>query len=302
MAGSEFKRIMNELGAQTAVLHTLSDSEREKLHVCLTQMLLDILKVCEKHGITMMLGHGSALGCVRHGGFIPWDDDLDLLMPRSDFEKFKKIFAGELSKDYELVSPNYQGRAKTRFPKVMKKNTTLRELSDIGSDLPCGVYIDIFVLENIPAGTIHRRIKGFLCDFLMLGSSCAHWYEHRSRLLREYMCVTTAGKAAYCLRMAAGFVFSVIPASKWFDWVDQAVRYPKETGILGAPTGRKHYLGEILPKPVFLPTVEGKFAGQTVPLPGDCDRYLGNLYGDYMEIPPAEKRERHLIVDFSLEG
>mgnify|MGYP000934529859 FL=1 len=69
-------------------------------------MYSDILRVCEKYNIRVMLGGGSALGAVRHGGFIPWDDDLDLIMPREDYNKFISVFDKELSDLYEITSPN----------------------------------------------------------------------------------------------------------------------------------------------------------------------------------------------------
>ena len=73
---------------------------------CLLEMYSDILRVCEKYNIRVMLGGGSALGAVRHGGFIPWDDDLDLIMPREDYNKFISVFDKELSDLYEITSPN----------------------------------------------------------------------------------------------------------------------------------------------------------------------------------------------------
>lgn len=301
MANDQFKTMMNRLSQNSSVLRELSEAESIALKQCLLEMLQDVYRVCRKHDICLMLGGGSALGSVRHGGFIPWDDDLDLLMPRADFEKFKQIFSQELSESYILVSPNYQGAAKVRFPKIMKKGTTMKELTDINSSLPCHVFLDIFLLENVPQNPLHRRMKGIWCNFLMLGGSCSCWFEARCPEIKRYMCVSRSGKIAYYLRMAAGAVLSVIPSRKWFDLTDKAVQYPKKTGLLGIPTDRKHYFGEILPTTSYVPVSFGTFEGQEFPLPGDCDAHLSNQYGDYMSIPPVEERERHLIVDFSLE-
>jgi lipopolysaccharide cholinephosphotransferase len=284
------------------ILRALSPEEMTTLKECLIEMYLDVAAVCEKHGLCIMLGGGSALGAVRHQGFIPWDDDLDLLMPRSDYEKLAGVFQDELSEKYTLVAPNRPEPAKARFPKIIKKNTTLKELTDLDSDLPSGIFLDIFILENVPGNPVLRSIKGILCSGLMYMSSCAYWYEHGGDAVRRYMCGTTEGAKEYRKRRTIGKICSLIPSHRRFNMVDRAVRYKKETGLLGIPTGRKHYFGEILPTSVYLPVTDGTFEGHNVKIPGGYDKYLRNLYGNYMEIPPVEKRERHLIVEFSVDN
>lgn len=294
------KDMMNSLASKSTILYQLSAEERELLKACLLEMYSDIRAVCQKYNLTIMLGGGSALGCVRHQGFIPWDDDLDLMMPRADYEFFKQIFELELGERYELLAPNYGEKAKSRFPKIMKKGTTFKEISDVDSDLPCGVFLDIFLIENVPQSHIHRKLKGIWCNGLMFLSSHVYLYEHRSEELKKYMSGTVSGKRSFQFRMLIGKLFHFFSAKKWFDLVDQAVQYGKETGCVTIPTGRKHYFGEILQKSVLLPVSIGDFCGQKVPIPGDYDAYLKNLYGNYMLIPPEEKREKHFIVDFKL--
>ena len=84
----------------------LQENELKQLHECLLSILKDFIYVCEKYNLHYTLGGGSVLGAVRHHGFIPWDDDLDINMPRKDYERFKNIFANELSDEYELNVPN----------------------------------------------------------------------------------------------------------------------------------------------------------------------------------------------------
>ena len=291
---------MNELSHGSDVLRELTPAENQQLKEHLIAMFQDVYAVCQKYNLTIMLGGGSALGAIRHEGFIPWDDDLDLLMPRCDYDVLQSVFEKELGETYFLSAPNSNGHSKNRFPKIMKKGTVLKELTDINSNDPCGIFLDIFILEQVPEQKVIRTLKGLGSHLLMFGGSQAYWYEHRCLEVKRYMCQTSKGKRNYWLRMAMGCVCSIIPSWKWFDAVDKAVQFHGNTTLLGIPTGRKHYFGEILPAEVYLPVSHGTFEGIQVPIPGNCDRYLTNLYGNYMQIPPAEKRERHLIVDLQL--
>lgn len=299
--GSFFKDTMNTLTRNSAILRELTTEEQCALKECMLEIFQDVYRVCQKHGLVVMLAEGTVLGCVRHKGYIPWDDDLDIVMPRRDFELLKGVFKKELGDRYILCAPNYEGKAKTRFPKIFKKGTEMKELTDINSDLPCGVYLDVFLLDNIPQNKFVQTVKGHWCDVLMKTATCVYWYEHRCAEIKEYMCKSRTGKMLYYFQTVVGGACHVImPSWKWFNWVDKAIRCHKETGLMGITTGRKHYFGEILPTEVFLPVSCGIFEGVEVPLPGDCDKYLKNLYGDYMQIPPPEKRERHLVVSLKL--
>lgn len=301
MAKTAFKDTMNSLAVNSQLLRELTEEERIALKSCLLNMFQDVYRVCQKHGITIMMTGGSTLGSIRHEGFIPWDDDLDLTMPRDDYEKLKVIFDAELGDRYILCAPNYIGKSKARFPKIMKKGTVMKELTDINTDLPCGVFLDIFLLENVPNNIFIRKVKGFCCNSLMLGGSCAYWYEHRCTEIKRFMCGTGSGTRMYYLRMLLGWFCHFIPSWKWFNMTDIAIRHKKATGLLGIPTGRKHYFGEVLPATAYLPVSYGLFEKVQVPLPGDYDMCLRNLYGDYWQIPPIEKRERHLVVSIALD-
>lgn len=301
MADSKFKALMNSLSSDSNILRELSPEENQSLKFELIQMFQDVLAVCQKHNLTIMLGGGSALGCVRHQGFIPWDDDLDLMMPRNDYEAFKNFFEEELGERYILSAPNYKGPSKARFPKIIKRDTVFKELTDINSKLPCGIFLDVFLIENVSENILYQKIKGFWCSILMFASTQAFWYEHRCDELKAYMCQTDAGKKTHRTRMVIGRMCSVVPSWKWFNAVDRAVQYQGQTKLVGMPTGRKHYFGEIHSRDVLLPVSYGSFCNIKSPLPGKTDAYLRKLYGEnYMELPPESKREKHFIVEFEL--
>ena len=293
-----FKSLINEL-PKGASSHQLTKEEREKLKEVMLSCYKDVARVCKKHRICVMLGGGSTLGAVRHRGFIPWDDDLDLLMTRAGYERFRKAFKEELGEKYILNAPNYEGRASNRFPKVLVKGTVFAEIGEDPGDPASKIKIDIFILDYVPDNPLLRKLKGLFCTALMFVAGNVGSYEQKDGALKAYMCQTKEGKRAFYFRTAVGKVFSFLSASTWYGLVDTACKALRPSSRMGVVTGRKHYFGEIFENEVFVPRSSGVFEGIKVPLPGDTDRYLRNLYGDYMTLPPEEDREVHPIKEIS---
>lgn len=278
-------------------IKVLSDKERSELQNTLVEMYKDLLEVCEKYKLTPYLGGGSALGAVRHGGFIPWDDDFDVNMTREDYSVLQSVFERELSDKYILSAPNYKGKSITRFPKILKKGTKLAEtIGPREDELQC-VFIDIFLIENIPENRFHMLMKGTVCNTLEYIASRVNLYVNADSvsisLLKQTGC-------RYYLDRFVGAFFSWIPLGVWNNLVDRAVQYPKDSSLCGFPTGRKHYFGEILEKKKLFPQRYIQFGDIMVPVFSGVDYYLRNLFGDYMKIPPEEKREQHFIREMKL--
>lgn len=277
----------------------LDEASLRALQRVLLDMYKDILRVCSKYHIIPYLIGGSALGAIRHQGFIPWDDDLDIGMTRSDYQKFRSVFNRELSDQYILNAPNRSKDPIARFPKVLKKNTRMTGIGGTKIDRYQCVFVDIFILENVPENAAHRKLKGFFCNAMeyISGTVFDHenWSEDLDLLYRR------TGYSNYLLRKLIGTVFSLVPSARWFSLIDRHVQYRGKSALFGIPTGRKHYFGEILKKKEILPETEVPFEDIKAPVFQGYDRYLTNLYGDYMEIPPVEKRERHLKKKLDLE-
>ncbi len=295
-----FKSILDNLKSDE-IMRDISEEEKKYLKQVLLSAYKDITYVFEKYSLTHMLIGGSALGAVRHKGFIPWDDDLDIAMPRRDFEKFKMVFSKSLGDKYILSSPNYIGNARNRFPQILIKDTRLCEIENAENDPLCMIKIDLFVIENIPDNKFMCTIKGIWCSILMFIASYAATYQEHSPYLKTYMYKTKNGRKIYNKRIFWGKLFSFISKKTWYDMVDKACQYKRKTSFMGIPTGRGHYFGEIRSKKTFLPVSKGIFEGMEINLPGDSTDYLTNLYGDYTKIPPENKRERHLIVDLKFK-
>ena len=133
-------------------LETLKDLQRTLLEI-----LQDFADICKKYGFYYSICGGTALGAVRHGGFIPWDDDIDVFMLRKDYEKFLEIFKTEISEKYYLKSMETTPEIGMPITQLMKRGTIFRTTNSLPED-DSGVYIDICILDNAPDNIILRTI------------------------------------------------------------------------------------------------------------------------------------------------
>lgn len=278
----------------------ISDEERVQLQNILVEIYRDILTYCQEKGWTPYLVGGSALGAVRHKGFIPWDDDLDVGMLRDEYEKFITEFESEYGSKYIVNSPGKSQKAKVRFTKVLKKSTVFKELIAIDDDdLNC-IFVDIFPIDNVSNNRIIRTMKGIYADCLAYISSQVFNYYNRSAKLIEALKRT--GKLNYAVRMLTGHLFGVKKPDWWFQKYDSAVRCKDSNSVYCTiSAGRKHYFGEMIERDKVVPARYIDFCGIQAPVFRNVEFYLSNMYGNYMEIPPAEKRERHYIQELSFD-
>lgn len=293
------KAVLNKVSRDSELLKKLDPEEIRELQMCLFEIYHAVKRVCDKYNLRLFLIGGSALGAVRHHGFIPWDDDMDLSMTRSDFEVFSRVFEDELSDEYVLNAPNYSALARNRFPLVMKKGTYYRTLIDSKHEEHHLINVEIFILENTPDSFLQRKVKGLVCNFLSLLSWEVFIWENRNEQIKQYL--KAAGTAGYIIRMAMGFLFSFRSSARWFDLYDRAIQYKDEhSACCCLPSGRKRYFGEIMRREQWLPGQYLDFEGEKVLVFSDMDPYLRNLYGDYMKIPPEKEREVHTACEIRI--
>lgn len=300
-----YKDRLNDLARiSDAVLRQLTEEESVQLKALLLDMYKDFAQLCDTHGLTYMLGGGSCLGAVRHKGFIPWDDDMDINMPRQDYEKLKNLLmSGVLDEKYEFTCPNSGKDAPCCFLKIYRKNTLWMGMGGEYSPYPKGVCLDVFIMDGAPQNRVCRFVKGVVSDAIRFIANIVS--EAHSPLTIRQKVFYSQDNMTYLivmLRRCTGFLFSFVSHRRWIDMFDDFVKCEvPDSGLVTFPTGRSRYAGETMDVSTHLPVKEGMFEGVVVNLPAKAEEYLRHNYGDdYMQVPGKEKRECHFVVDFDL--
>lgn len=257
----------------------ISEYVKNNLRECqLKQLgiLEEVDRICKKHDIGYWLDGGSLLGAVRHGGFIPWDDDIDIAMTQKDLKHFCKVAPSELREGLFLQTEESEPSAKEPIIKIRDNNSLYLEGSDIlGAPYNKGVFIDIFPFvpcPNIPKSILKKLTKGIAKSYSILHKP--HYYCLRA--VAEWFWFT----ARYYVSMGI-----------WNTWCTFANKSKYMSNIpINNGYGINHLQSSIFP----LGKIE--FEGKTFSAPNDPDAYLSDLYKNYMEIPPVEKQHIHAIM------
>lgn len=298
-----YKNLLNE-AMQSSGIRVISEEESKALKGCLLEFLDKILTISKKYNLCVMLTGGSCLGAVRHRGFIPWDDDLDLMMPRMDLERLIDLLKGEeLVSNWELVYPQKDKDSSCLWLQIYNTDTRLITIDGERANFPNGCYVDIFPIEGVPSNKFFRKIKGWVANGLrLIANMVLDAQTPMTKELRDFYSSSDKLHRMMIARIALGRFFSIVSHKRWVWWYDRFVRNLSNKNYAGIPTGRNLYFRESHPSNVFFPPTEGVFEGRKVFLPSNPDSYLRALYGDYMRIPPVEKRESHFIKELSLPG
>lgn len=262
----------------------LGKEQSARLKAVQFEMLKKFVEICEREGLTYWLIAGTAIGAVRHKGFIPWDDDIDVGMPRADYDRFMEI-GQELLPDYYFLQnyktdPNYP----INFAKIRDSRTTYIESSVSHIKMNHGIWMDIFPMDGYPDPGIRRRIFRFLNNLsfarIYLAFDKNIKKDLRHRILKAICHVTILVYPT--LRSA------IERREKRFKKYDyNTCKYIiNNSGAWGEK--REVMDGDTMGEGVY-----GEFEGLKAKLPSNYDKYLTTMYGDYMTPPPVEKQIGH---------
>ncbi len=234
---------------------------------------------CNQNNLRYYLAYGTLLGAVRHKGFIPWDDDIDVTMPRPDYQKFISLWpAGgkyavlECTQNEEYVYP---------FAKVCDTDTFLQERG-VCLDYDMGIYIDVFPLDAIP-GTLEDS-KGFIRS-LQNQEKCRLY----SMMPCEY--IFKDGSKTNFTRKLLWRVIKAIGPHRFAKRMNRrSQKYGYSPQLYGGSLTTRFPEHEIFPLSILEETTELEFEGKRYIAPADYNQVLTLLYGDYMELPPEEER------------
>lgn len=252
----------------------INSGERHKEHQkMLFSMLCDIDALCRKYNIPYMLFSGTALGAVRHKGFIPWDDDLDILLMRHDYERLLCVAEAELDRDTYFVQREFGEHWPMQFSKLRLNGTTCMEkYHPKDKKVHQGVYIDIFPCDNLADNALMRKLQFAASKVIIAKSLYARGYETKSLAKKAFMqlcrVIPRAPLYRFCIRRKdadSQMVHSFFAAAR---------KYGKN----------------IYPREWMTELEELPFEGGTFPVSAHYDELLKKLYGDYSVLPKPEER------------
>ena len=265
----------------------LDSKTKQKLEATQLEILDEVVRVCEKHDIQYFLIGGTLLGAIRHQGFIPWDDDVDIAMTRSDYNKFIEVAKIELNDNFYMHNIVTDHNYWNLFTKIRKNNTEFVIAETVDLKTHKGVSIDIFPYDNV------NTIDGFgikLQSLLKLVTVGAAHYK--SGIIKDFK------KIQYWYIACLFLVFSKKTLMRIGNLVITWNKNDNSDYLVNL-SGPNSYKRESIPRAKLFPLKKVEFEKKDYYAINDTDYYLNKMYGDYMKLPPKNERINHAPVKIS---
>lgn len=262
------------------------------------EILKEFVDICNKEGFLYFISYGSLIGAIRHKGFIPWDDDIDISMPRKDYERFLAYAKANLQDKYNIINIYEYADYPLTTTQLSLKNTSfvVEPFKDI-DNIPFGVFLDIFPMDFVSDNDRimkKQNRRAFVYGKLMILCSIKKPYLPCGKYKKMIIHFFTAC-VYYILKLFK------ISGRKMNDRIDGLVKdYRDGTKRIRFMNSSLQFYDSILNWNDVFPTIPVQFEDITVQAPREYDKYLRALYGDYMQIPPEDKRVSHCPVKLEL--
>ena len=257
---------------------TLDEIKKNQLEI-----LLAYDKFCKENNLTYFLCGGTLLGAVRHKGFIPWDDDIDVFMPRPDYEKFLELTSFNPIKENIYTCSPYPCLKKIDYPFIKLLDMTTK-VSETGRPKQfMAIWIDVFPVDGISDDINSvKKLVNKLAKLRRWFCSCSQDFSAAKNFLNLLK------------RLIPTLILRIYGVNKLCRKLDSLCKtnpYKNAKNIAGLVWG--YGMKECMSKDELKSSVDVQFEGHTFPAPVGWDTYLRNLYGDYMQLPPEDKRVCH---------
>lgn len=266
------------------------ESDNRKLQLMTLDLLKVFMEICEKNNFRYYLTGGALIGVFRHGGFIPWDDDIDICMPRKDFDKFHEYINKNMPCGYGICDRFHDLNWHFALSQFMDLETSI-EIDLAKEKRKSHVWIDIFPIDGVPANNLKKwlRVKNVLFHryLVQIANINTQVDAHKERPFYEKFIL----KVCSIIR-----IDKLINSNAVIDHMEKVLRKSDfDTAVYAG-----NLLGRYREKEVILRKYYGQphkemFDGVMVCCPEDSHGFLTSIYGDYMKLPPVEKRVAHNV-------
>lgn len=246
-------------------------------------MLVYFRNFCEKNHLTFYLIGGCLIGALRNGGFVPWDDDIDVMLPRPDYERLTVLWKEQESNErFELLRTDDQVFTGNIFTTLVDKNYTLVKANQAHLDVPHGLVMDIFPLDAAPDGAFKRKKQLF-------------WTLIYSLFLAQVVPENHGGIVGFGSRVLLGIFRGKNLRRKIWRYAEKQIskyQFKDNQYVTELCSGPKWMVPKY-PKDIYRGVSMVTFEGERMPAMAGYEQYLTMIFGDYMQLPPKEEQKPH---------